>query len=315
MLQPIEKKLITIPGISPLQFDDEKMLRSLFPKKSPEYIQSFLYLLRTSHDENGNKGYKFIGKNIAAIIGYRKKNIYITPIVDTSKGEHLQKLCEIISQKTGCRVLLKKFSKEKHPKIHIDKNAPLSETELEDGAYPESVIVLPKLFVTPEGKVNRKAKRFYRKVKRFKKLPMHVDMEIINDLSAITQEKIEDFLIKDHKKYISYHPIITYLYLHGKDDHYSVTIFLYKGTVQAVYIVEHFSSTEAGLYCGVTAKNQPGITEWMDHHIFQKMFFEGIQTVYLGGSENAGINYFVSKLLPEKPNYFAETVEYKLTKK
>jgi hypothetical protein len=312
MPQTIEKILIKIPGISPLTFEDEIMLRDVFSKNSVHYSQSFLYLLRASHSENGSLGYKYIDKEIKAIIGYRKTMIYLTPLKDSTQGQKLQQLCEELTQKTGCRILLKKFSQKKYPKLKNIQRADSTNDMLEDDTYPETILNLPKLFITPEGTVNRKAKRFFRKVKRFKKLNMHLD--IIDDLSLVPLKNVDTFLKRDEKKYASFHPIITYLYIHGQNNKYQITIFLYKNRVQALYIVEKFSSTQAGLYCGVTAKNKPGITEWMDHFVFQEMFFEGIKTVYLGGSENAGIYYFVNKLLPEKPKYFVQTMEYKPTK-
>jgi hypothetical protein len=306
----IKNNLFSIQGLSSLTFEDENILRAAFVEDFIQYSKSFLYLLRASHGEDGSIGYKFIDKELKAVIGNRKKTIYITPINDTTHGQRLQQLCDEIFHKTGYRVLIKKFSKKTYPKLTKYIKSIRLTNKLEDDACPETLIKLSKLFVTPEGTVNRKAKRFFRKVKRFKKIPMHLEMEIINDLSLVSQGKIEDFLKRDPKKYISYHPIIIYLYKHLNDDRYSVTVFLHKGVVQAIYVVEHFSASEAGLYCGVTAKDQPGITEWMDYLVFQNMFFEGIRTVYLGGSENKGINYFVKKLLPESPPYEVKTVEY-----
>lgn len=306
-LHSIEKELLKIPGLTPISFEDEAVLRNSFPD-SIEYAHSFLYLLRASHGKNGSIGYKFISRNVKAIIGYRNNIIYVTPIYDATQGEEMYALCNEIFQYTGCRILLKKFSKNRYPKFRYNKSTKLTAFELEDDTCPETVLNLPKLFITSEGTVNRKAKRFFRKVKRFKKLNLHFD--IIEDLSQIPIMNIMNFLNADIEKCESFLPIVTYLYSHGQDDRYGTTIFLHKGLVQGLYIVEKFSAKEVGLYTAVTARNQPGITEWMDHYIFQEMFFEGIQKVYFGGAENEGIDYYIKKLLPEKPIYFTQTVEY-----
>ena len=287
-------------------------MNAAFTGPSPRYTHSFLYLLRASHGQDGSLGLKYTTQNVTAIIGYRNNIVYITPLTDKEQGKGLEILCNEIMQKTGCRIFLKKVLLDQFPKIALTKPNKVTDTELEDAACSETIINLTKLFITPEGTVNRKAKRFFRKVKRFKKLNIHLD--ISEDLTQIPLNKVENFLKKDERKFASFHPIVTYLYHHGPDNRYEITIFLYKGLVQALYIIEKFSPTEAGLYCGVTAKDKPGITEWMDHHVFQEMFFEGIKTVYLGGSENPGINYFVKKLLPEKPPYSVDTFEYQTTK-
>jgi len=308
-LSPIEEKLLTIPGVSPLTYEDEQMLRDSFSKKSIQYAHSFLYFLRASHGKHGSLGYKFISKEIKTIIGYRNNIIYITPICDTTQGEKLAIFCDKIFQKTGSCILLKKFSKRKYPKLHFADSIKLTADELEDDTCPETVLNLPTLFVTPEGAINRKAKRFFRKVKRFKKLNLHFD--IIEDLTQIPIENVIKFLKEDDGKSESFLPIVTYLYSHGQDDRYETTIFLHKGIVQGLYIIEKFSPKEVGLYTAVTTKNQPGITEWMDHHVFQEMFFEGIQKIYFGGAENEGIDYYIKKLLPERTKYFVQTVAYK----
>src|SRR5579862_3291155 len=108
MQQSTEKKLATIQGISPLTFEDEHILRASFEKKPLQYAHSFLYLLRASHGMHGSIGYKYITKEVKAIIGYRKNIVYITPIGDKTKGLKLKALCDILVQTTGCRILLKK---------------------------------------------------------------------------------------------------------------------------------------------------------------------------------------------------------------
>lgn len=94
---------------------------------------------------------------------------------------------------------------------------------------------------------------------------------------------------------------------------YRPMIFLLDGEIRGVYITEKLSLNELGFYCGVTSKDEPGLTEWMDIHFFRKMFIEGIQTVYLGGAERDGIAQFIDKLLPYRPSYSVQAVLYRPT--
>ena len=110
--------------------------------------------------------------------------------------------------------------------------------------------------------------------------------------------------------YASYLPIVSYLVKHKNNNRYKTIAFLYENKIHGIYISEIFTPTKLGLYCAVNSKDRPGSTEWMDWYFFKKMFFEGIQTVYLGGAENKGVDYYIKKLLPDKPSYLTETVEY-----
>jgi len=303
-----EKSLLKISGVSSLRFKDEGILRSAFSKNSIRYSQSFLYLLRASHGEKGNLGYKYVDSDLTAVIGYRNNNIYITPISDHSGGIVLKKLCEEIFNKLHCQIYIKKFTQENFPRLKLLRKTFSSDKSLEDDTYPESLLKLSNLFVTLEGDINPTARKFIKKVKRFEKLS--IDFQIIDDLKKIPENQIKNFFMKDYDKYINYLPIIKYLYSHRKDIRYKIMVFKNKNTIEGVYITEVFSLTNMGFYCGVTAKNRPGATEWMDWYFFQKVLMEGIRTIYLGGSETKGVMEYVEKLLPYRPDYYAQTVPF-----
>lgn len=309
MEQKTQKQLSKIPGISKIHFTDESLIRKAFINDFAQYSNSWLYVLRASHCEHGQDGYKFINEDLLAIIGYRNGIFYITPISDKTRGIQLQNLCQQISNITSKKIILKKYSQQSYPFIKYKHDQqPAKYNLFEDDLFPETILNLSRLFITQQGEINPLAKKFIRKVKRFKKL--NINYEIINDIKKIPLQKIKSFLKRDPKKYASFAAIIKYLYLHCKDPRYKIMIFLQNNKVQGLYISEIFSLTEAGLYCAVTAKDKPGITEWMDYYFLKNIFIKGIRTVYIGGSDSKGVETYIAKLLPSKPDYSVQAVQY-----
>ena len=243
--QDTPQKLLTIKEVSSLQFSDEELFRKSFSKDTKQYAHSFLYLLRAAHGESGTLGFKYVSNSLIAVIGYRRNVIYITPVIDKTAGKELQKLCHEIAGLTGCHIYLKKFSQETYPYMKAIFRKQLLDSELEDDTCPETILKLPKLFITPEGAINPNASRFKKMVKRFEKF--EIQIETIDDVTQVPQPKIESFLKMTVEKYANYWPMVTYLYQHGKDARYKTTVFLNKGTIEGLYIAEAFSQKEAGL--------------------------------------------------------------------
>lgn len=136
-------------------------------------------------------------------------------------------------------------------------------------------------------------------------------VDVVDDITAVSLKKLDQFLAHDKAKHASYISMVRYLKKQkGTPYNYRTLIFLRAGEVCGVYFGERLSLTELGLYCAVTSRDEPGITEWMDVYFFKKMFLQGLRTVYLGGAEKQGINDFVNKLLPQRPAYFVEAVMY-----
>jgi hypothetical protein len=304
--QDIADLLRSIEGISPLRFDDEPFLRQSFPKGTVQYAHSFLYLLRASHGDSGTPGYKFVSRDLIAVIGHRHNCIYITLVADRTKGRALQHLCQTISARIEGPIYLKKFAQDISPYMQNISMQPVQEGDLEDDTCSETIVTLPKLFLTPQGEINPAAKRFRKAVKRFEKAG--IQFNILDDMTQVPQSAIERFLKKDSEKYANDFPMIAYLYAHGKDTRYKTMVFLHKKTVQGLYIVDTLFPKAVGLYCAITAKDTPGITEWMDWYFFRHMLLEGIQTIYFGGAETAGVDYYIKKLLPDRPPYSVTTV-------
>jgi N-acetylglutamate synthase-like GNAT family acetyltransferase len=302
-------QLLEIPGVSQLQYADEAFFRAIFPKDALHYSYSWLYILRAAHLHGGNLGYKYVSHELVAVIGYRNKSIYITPIADTTKGVETQQLCQEIATRTDRQVIIKKAPIElsERPAFREPSVADL----LEDDANPETVLQLQRLFTSADGEINPYAERLARKVRAFDGRSKAV--EIVEDPRVVALSEFEAFFRMDQEKYENYMPLLKYLHKQAPKNaryKYKTIIFMVNKEIRGVYIAEVLSLTELGFYCGVTSKDEAGLTEWMDAYFFRKMFLEGIKTVYLGGSEKNGIAHFVKKLLPYKPQYSVKAVVF-----
>lgn len=308
-----KSQLFKIPGITQLQHADEAYFRAIFPKDSLHYSHSWLYVLRASHLADGKLGYKYIAPDLIAIIGYRNGYTYVTPIVDMTKGIKTRQLCQELVTQTGCKIIIKKAPKELYE--NVSKHDP-TDTEValfEDDSNSETLLQLQRLFVSADGEINPSAKRFLRKVLAFTEQGKNI--EIVDDIASIPLAQFEMFLRMDHKeKYENYMPLVRYLAEQPREDSrykYKVLVFLLDKKIRGLYITEVLSLSELGFYCGVTSKDEPGLTEWMDAFFLRKVYLEGIKTVYLGGSEKNGIAHFVKKLLPYRPEYSVKAMFFR----
>jgi GNAT superfamily N-acetyltransferase len=301
--------ILRIPGISLLTFDDEQLFRTTFSVHGIQYSHSWLYTLRAAHTDDGKMGFKYTSKDMIAVIGYRHEYVYVTPVFDATGGNELQRLCDALCRILRRPVLVKKILRQDYQQIQFQTVSDQASLPLEDDSYPETILQLDRLFVSPDGTINPLAKKLARRAQSFERAG--ITFRVIEDIREIPFEKIERFLALDPEKYASYLPIVQYLYTQ-KPDRYKnrLMIFMHKGRVRGLYMTEVLSLTELGMYGGITSKDIGGITEWMDIYFFRKMFNEGIQTIHLGGSENKGIAEYVGKLLPHRPSYFAQTLRY-----
>lgn len=305
-----KKALAAIPGVSPLAFSDEQLFRAAFPMNEVRYASSWLYILRAAHTDDGGLGYKYVSQELVAVIGYRHEHLYITPLFDVSAGLRLKELCDRLIHSLGCQVILKKVELRKLHGLKISSDEASRLLPLEDGSTQETVLQLQKLFVGVNGEINLSAKKLARRAESFARKNM--DFQIIEDIKEIPTDKMKHFLARDPEKEAHYSSIIEYLYSQENDPYkYRVMIFMHRGRVRGLYVVEVLSLTEVGLYSAVTSKDVGGITEWMDIYFFKKLFLEGVQTVHLGGAENTGIAAYIDKLLPYQPIYSTHTIAYR----
>lgn len=190
------------------------------------------------------------------VIGHRKGFIYVTPVLDTTRGIRLRRLCDALVKVTGRQVILKKLL----PAILASEipaaPSPTQTVPLEDDAVAETIIKLEKLFVDDSGTINPMAASLARKVRAF---GAHgATLTIIRDLRQVPLPLIEQFLAQWPPKHGSYMPMVRYLYAQRQPlQNYRCRIFMENETMRGLYLVEKMSLNEAGLYCGVTSKDQP----------------------------------------------------------
>jgi hypothetical protein len=300
--------LLQIPGVSRLSFKDEELIRAALSVQPKHYAHSWLYILRACHVNNGELGFKYVSPEMIVLIGYRHDFLYVTPLFDITGGAKLQLFCDLLFDTTNRPILLKKIHQNVFavvPTLQIAHNY----LPLEDDTCPETILQLQKLFISPEGDINPVAKKLARRAQSFEK--KKVAFRVIEDITEVPFEKLQRFLAHDTEKYASYLPIVKYLYTQKPSKYkYRVMVFLYHGRIRGLYIMEVLSMTEYGLYGGITSKDVGGITEWMDIHVFRRLFLEGVRVVYLGGAENRGIAEYINKLVPYRPSYFVQTLQY-----
>jgi hypothetical protein len=79
-------------------------------------------------------------------------------------------------------------------------------------------------------------------------------------------------------------------------------------TWQGLYIVQRLTDRLGGLYCGLSAKSSPGITEWMDVTVCRWLLQRGFGALLLGGAETPGVRQYIAKLHPRSPQLQGTTL-------
>lgn len=244
---------------------------------------------------------------MVAGIGYRDNSMHIVRPTGANRFEVLLDLCTRMYQQLNCSIVLKKIDQVLYEQLlttqlfrtHSD-NPYLFEEE----AFPEHIVQLAHLFHTPPD-AQHQSQAFLRKVKRFERStrlhavqhPSWEQLESNPGFQALFGHNLD--------KYHSYKQIIKEACTPYIDDGRYRTCAYYNehNVIQGFYVSELLAPSIMGLYCAVSAKSSPGITEWMDYNFFQQLFHEGIQLLYLGGSETEGVHTYVQKLLPSLPPY------------
>lgn len=300
--------LLQLPGVSRLSFKDEHLIRAALSAQSMQYAHSWLYILRAAHVNNGEMGFKYVSTEMVAVIGYRHDFLYVTPLFDTSSGARLRRLCDLLFDTLSCPILLKKVHQKSFEQIPIPEVAH-NYLPLEDDSCPETVLHLQKLFISSDGDINPVAKKLARRARTFEE--KNTIFRIVEDITEVPFEKVRRFLAQDIEKYASYLSIVKYLYTQRSNKYkYRVVVFLHRGRIRGLYMMEVLSMTEYGLYGGITSKDVGGITEWMDIYLFKRLFFEGVRIIHLGGAESKGIAEYIAKLIPYRPSYTVQTLLY-----
>lgn len=308
-----------ISGISQLRLSDEDMVHRYYDTQDTRYCTSWLYILRATRLDLGELGYKVMRGNSMLLMGYRNDVCYIVnphgpDIVDT-----LQNVCREIKESIGCSIILRKVD-EHLTKQLLEKNCfeitnSLTNPDLlEDDAYPEHEIMLADLFA-PDLLLHQNARKFARAVSRLDK---HLaQKQFIQDSSVVSYNQavqaLTDLAGSNSSKFTSYYPMLQAIFANAvPQNRFRLSVYSEGDKVHGIYISSSLEEPETvGLYCALSSRSLPGITEWMDADFLRTAFRNGAKKVLLGGSETQGVHNYVQKLLVKHPKYRIQTLVYR----
>jgi len=300
-------KLATVSSkISRLSPTDADLFRTTFQQEEICYTNSWLYLLRATRNDHGEWGYKFSGNETLMGMSYRHNTVYLVHPMGAGRFGTTLDLCYAIRSSMQCPIILKKIDQALYEYLgatQLFQKRTADSTLFEEEMFPEHTLPLKKLYSLDSG-LYQQSIPFMRKVKRFEK----------SSLKLLTETEVSDLegnpgfqnLFGSHPdKYNSYKQIIQEVRSQksggGK---YKICVYYdEQKTIHGLYITELLEKKSMGLYCAVSSRALPGITEWMDHDFFRQVFYDNIDYLYLGGSETQGVNAYVKKLLPSRPHY------------
>ena len=294
------------PDISRLLPADADVFRSAFQREEICYANSWLYLLRSTRNDQGGFGYKFVGNETLMGIGYRNNTLYLVHPMGTGRFTATRDLICELHRRIQSPIILKKIDQELYEYListNLFQTYAEGLTLFEEEAFPEHILPLPHLY-SPEIGQYRQSSPFIRKVRQFEKSSMKLLAK--KDTSAIeSQPGFHSLFGSNPDKYKSYRQIIREANSQRPGDGaYKVCVYYDEdATIHGLYISELLEERCMGLYCAISSKSSRGITEWMDYNFFQQAFHDGIDSLYLGGSETHGVHEYVKKLFPIAPSY------------
>lgn len=298
--------------ISRLSPADADLFRNAFQQEALCYANSWLYILRATRNDLGGLGYKFVGKDTVMGIGYRNRTLYLIHPMGCGSFDTILDFCHQIRKRVVCSIILKKIDRDLYERLAATQlfQGQISDLALcEEEAFPENVLLLEKLY-SPGADMDVRSLPLLRKVKRFANGSMHLLTQ--RDSASIEQHPgFHNLFGPSPEKYKSYLQIIREVDVRRSDDsRYNVCLYVDEhAAMHGLYISEWLGAECMGLYCAVSSKSSPGITEWMDYDFFLQLFRDGVRYLYLGGSETQGVDAYVQKLLPVAPPYVMRPME------
>jgi hypothetical protein len=296
--------------ISRLSPTDANVFRNVFQQESLCYANNWLYMLRATRNDLGGLGYKFVGKDTVMGIGYRNNTLYLIHPIGCGSFNTIVDFCQQIRKRVACSIILKKIDRilyERLSSTNLFQGYIGDLTLCEEEAFPENVLLLERLY-SPG--IDARSLPLLRKVKRFENGSMHLLAQ--KDGASIEKHPgFHNLFGHSPEKYRSYLQIIREVDAHrANDGRYTVCLYIDEhAAMHGLYISEWLGAESMGLYCAVSSKSSPGITEWMDYDFFQQLFHNGVRYLYLGGSETQGVDAYIQKLLPVAPPYLMRPME------
>ena len=273
-------KLATVSrNISRLSPEDADLFRTTFQNEETCYANSWLYLLRSTRNNQGQRGYKFVGNETLMGMSYRNNTVYLVHPMGAGRFKTTLDLCYEIRSRMQCPTVLKKIDQDLYEYLSSTKlfqTATDSSTLFEEETFPEHILQLEKLY-NPASGLYHQSIPFMRKVKRFAKSSPKLLVETeISDVES--NPGFQNLFAFNPEKYKSYMQIMREIRskntLNGK---YKICVYYDEHrTIHGLYISELLEKKIMGLYCAVSSRAFPGITEWMDHDFFQRIFYDNI---------------------------------------
>lgn len=306
----LSEKFNRISYITPITDGDYSLFKANFSKESLCHADSWLYMLRATRDDLGNPGYKFFGRGVLMGIGFRHDTIYFTRPIGKIRHDVIIDLCRELNYP---KIILRRLDPDLYQGLKASGYFAdvMNRADLEDDAYPETIIEVEKLIASNgklvhADKLRKKARRFERD---FNKLFVRTEMTE-RDLKPLLSALLK-MAGNIHDKYTSYAQMIKDVLIHRRTSRdFNLFVYYKEKEIHGIDIIEFLDLNTVGLYCAVTSKAFPGITEWIDYDFFSRVLDMDFKKVYLGGSETQGVYQYIKKLSPLAPPYKMYSLEY-----
>ncbi len=242
---------------------------------------------------------------MTATISYRNSHLYIIRPIGAFNA--LIDLCTQIYEHFHGSIIFKKVDQMLYNQLSVTPLFRIDTTgqELfEEETFPEHILKLERLF-SPTPATKPLLHPFLKKVQRFERQAKLWPERIASWEHLVSNPGFSGLLGQNSAKYQSYAHVIQEACSGrtGNGRYKTCAYYDERGTLHGLYVSELLAQGIMGLYCAVSDRSAPGVTEWMDYDFFHQLFREEIQTLYLGGSETAGVHAYVQKLLPVHPTY------------
>jgi len=299
---------VNLPELCPLTWKDAELFRTQFKQKAVCYANSWLYILRSARDDQGNLGLKFQDANSLFSVGLRNHTLYIINPSGNGVTHKILKICDAVLETESqiTEIVIKKTSEQISKELLETTLFALASKNqsalLEDELFPENVLDLELTF--PSGsKINSKAENLRKKFRSFEKTGVKIYRH--DNLQSLGNNTLYSGLRSlsrtNHNKWLAYKSIVDEVCTNPS--FYKASIFTHNEKIHGIYISEIFQNDNAGLYCALTSREYQGMTEWMDVVFFQSLLNSGVKKLYLGGSETEGVHVYIKKLLPQPVTY------------
>lgn len=292
------------PGLltSPLILADRHLLRGSHYDGRSFYSGSWLYVLRTCTDDRGQLGFKLGAPGLVAAVGQTGPVLPVATLrYDrlTSAAVGLRSIYNgLVTEFQAAMPILKRLPEELAAAVlsqgdytALPEGLPL-ELALDD-SFPETAVDLGALLARPPATLARKTARFETSsltlTKQTGGVPEDVAHRALRRLAWGRPQLIRAY------RWMVYEALL------HRSPRYSVWFFWNADEPtepHGLYLADRLAPDCAGLYCGLSSRAAPGITEWMDMEVCRDLHDAGVTKLLIGGSETPGVESYTRKLNP-----------------